>query len=163
MGLADQTVMREQAVEVPFAGDEMAGLEALAARLAQEAREALAAQTQSRSVRSCLTKQRRPAVMTASRVARRDFAGRLRSAGAVHAMSNLDGEYCSVVTTDLVSSAVPGLHPDARNDLDHAPPCEAPSYCVRWMNFNRHLYQNYATPQPTTRNGRNLRPSSYGS
>ena len=33
MGLADQTVMREQAVEVPFAADEMAGLEALAARL----------------------------------------------------------------------------------------------------------------------------------
>src|SRR5438067_3979090 len=44
MGLADQTVMREQAVEVPFAADEMAGLEALAARLANEAREALAAQ-----------------------------------------------------------------------------------------------------------------------
>jgi 5-oxoprolinase (ATP-hydrolysing) len=44
MGLAVQTVMREQAVEVPFVADEMAGLEALAARLAQEAREALAAQ-----------------------------------------------------------------------------------------------------------------------
>ncbi|HXP03549.1 MAG TPA: hydantoinase B/oxoprolinase family protein [Stellaceae bacterium] len=44
MGLADQTVMREQAVEVPFVADEMAGLEALAARLAQETREALAAQ-----------------------------------------------------------------------------------------------------------------------
>src|SRR5580704_14072683 len=44
MGLADQTVMREQAVEMPFVADEMAGLEELAARLAQEAREALAAQ-----------------------------------------------------------------------------------------------------------------------
>jgi 5-oxoprolinase (ATP-hydrolysing) len=44
MGLADQTVMREQAVEAPFAEDEMPGLEALAARLAQEARAALAAQ-----------------------------------------------------------------------------------------------------------------------
>ncbi|MFI5003223.1 MAG: hydantoinase/oxoprolinase family protein, partial [Reyranellales bacterium] len=44
MGLADQTVMREQAVEVPFVADEMAGLEALADRLAQETREALAAQ-----------------------------------------------------------------------------------------------------------------------
>ena len=33
MGLADQTVMREQAVEVPFAAAEMEGLEALAARL----------------------------------------------------------------------------------------------------------------------------------
>jgi 5-oxoprolinase (ATP-hydrolysing) len=44
MGLADQTVMREQAVEVPFAADEMPGLETLAARLAKEAREALAAQ-----------------------------------------------------------------------------------------------------------------------
>ena len=44
MGLADQTFMREQAVEAPFAADEMAGLEALAARLAQEARAALAAQ-----------------------------------------------------------------------------------------------------------------------
>ena len=32
MGLADQTVMREQAVEVPFAAAEMAGLEALAGR-----------------------------------------------------------------------------------------------------------------------------------
>jgi 5-oxoprolinase (ATP-hydrolysing) len=44
MGLADQTVMREQAAEVPFVAGEMAGLEALADRLAQEAREALAAQ-----------------------------------------------------------------------------------------------------------------------
>jgi 5-oxoprolinase (ATP-hydrolysing) len=44
LGLADQTVMREQAVEAPFTADEMAGLEALAARLAQEARAALAAQ-----------------------------------------------------------------------------------------------------------------------
>jgi len=44
MGLADQTVMREQSVEVPFATDQVAGLETLAARLAQEAREALAAQ-----------------------------------------------------------------------------------------------------------------------
>jgi 5-oxoprolinase (ATP-hydrolysing) len=44
MGLADQTVMREQAVEVPFTADETAGLEALAARLAQEASAALAAQ-----------------------------------------------------------------------------------------------------------------------
>src|SRR5208283_195030 len=44
MGLADQTVMREQAVEAPFTADEVPGLEALAVRLAQEAREALAAQ-----------------------------------------------------------------------------------------------------------------------
>ena len=44
MGLADQTFMREQAVEVPFVAAEMAGLEALAARLAREARAALAAQ-----------------------------------------------------------------------------------------------------------------------
>jgi 5-oxoprolinase (ATP-hydrolysing) len=44
MGLADQTFMRQQAVEVPFAADQMAMLGALAARLAQEAREALAAQ-----------------------------------------------------------------------------------------------------------------------
>jgi 5-oxoprolinase (ATP-hydrolysing) len=44
MGLADQTVMREQAVEVPFAADEMAALEAIVTRLAQEARAALAAQ-----------------------------------------------------------------------------------------------------------------------
>jgi 5-oxoprolinase (ATP-hydrolysing) len=44
MGLADQTVMREQAVEVPFAADQMTGLEALAARLAHEARDALAMQ-----------------------------------------------------------------------------------------------------------------------
>ena len=36
--------------------------------------------------------------------ARPDFQGRLRSADEVHAMSlaNLDGEYCSVVTTDAV-------------------------------------------------------------
>ena len=44
MGLADQSVMREQAVEAPFAVAEMAGLEALSTRLAQQAREALAAQ-----------------------------------------------------------------------------------------------------------------------
>src|SRR5205085_10179154 len=44
MGLADQTVMREQAVEVPFAAGEIAGLEALAARLAQEASAALVEQ-----------------------------------------------------------------------------------------------------------------------
>src|SRR6202021_1848841 len=44
MGLADQAVMREQAVEAPFAADEMPGLEALAARLAREASAALAAQ-----------------------------------------------------------------------------------------------------------------------
>jgi 5-oxoprolinase (ATP-hydrolysing) len=44
MGLADQTFMRQQAVEVPFAADRMAALEALAARLGQEASEALAAQ-----------------------------------------------------------------------------------------------------------------------
>jgi 5-oxoprolinase (ATP-hydrolysing) len=44
MGLADQTVMREQAVEAPFAEDKMPALEALAARLAQEARAALTAQ-----------------------------------------------------------------------------------------------------------------------
>ena len=44
MGLADQTVMREQAVEVPFAADQIASLQALADRLAQETREALAAQ-----------------------------------------------------------------------------------------------------------------------
>src|SRR3954454_25178613 len=37
MGLADQAFMREQAVEVSFAVDEMPGLEALAARLAREA------------------------------------------------------------------------------------------------------------------------------
>src|SRR6202047_3386821 len=42
MGLADQTFMREQAVEVPFAADQMAGLEALAVRLAQEASATLA-------------------------------------------------------------------------------------------------------------------------
>jgi 5-oxoprolinase (ATP-hydrolysing) len=44
MGLADQTVMREQAVEVPFAAVEMAGLDAVASRLEREAREALVAQ-----------------------------------------------------------------------------------------------------------------------
>ena len=44
MGLADQTVMREQAVEVPFVDDEMPDLAALAARLAREASAALAAQ-----------------------------------------------------------------------------------------------------------------------
>ena len=44
MGLADQTFMRQQAVEVPFAADGMAALEALALRLAEEARETLAAQ-----------------------------------------------------------------------------------------------------------------------
>jgi 5-oxoprolinase (ATP-hydrolysing) len=44
MGLADQTVMREQAVEAPFVADQMPGLEALAGRLTQEARETLAAQ-----------------------------------------------------------------------------------------------------------------------
>ena len=38
MGLADQAVMREQAVEVPLAADAMADLEALADRLAVEAR-----------------------------------------------------------------------------------------------------------------------------
>ena len=44
MGLADQTAMREQAVEVPLAADEMAGLDVIAARLEAEARAALAAQ-----------------------------------------------------------------------------------------------------------------------
>jgi 5-oxoprolinase (ATP-hydrolysing) len=44
MGLADQTVMREQAVEVPFTADEMAELAAIANRLTREARETLAAQ-----------------------------------------------------------------------------------------------------------------------
>jgi 5-oxoprolinase (ATP-hydrolysing) len=44
MGLADQTVMREQAVEVPFAAGEMAGLQRTADRLTREAREALVAQ-----------------------------------------------------------------------------------------------------------------------
>ncbi len=36
--------------------------------------------------------------------ARRDYHGRLRSAEEVHAMSlaNLDGEYCSIVTTEAV-------------------------------------------------------------
>jgi 5-oxoprolinase (ATP-hydrolysing) len=44
MGLADQAVMREQAVEVPFAADAMAELEALADRLAVDAGAALANQ-----------------------------------------------------------------------------------------------------------------------
>src|SRR4051812_3673664 len=44
MGLADQTVMREQAVEAPFAAGEMTALEAIASRLTREACEALAAQ-----------------------------------------------------------------------------------------------------------------------
>jgi 5-oxoprolinase (ATP-hydrolysing) len=44
MGLADQTVIRERAVEVPFVASEMAGLEALAGRLGREASAALAAQ-----------------------------------------------------------------------------------------------------------------------
>jgi 5-oxoprolinase (ATP-hydrolysing) len=44
MGLADQTVMREQAVEALFAAGEMTALEAIASRLTREAREALAAQ-----------------------------------------------------------------------------------------------------------------------
>jgi 5-oxoprolinase (ATP-hydrolysing) len=44
MGLADQSVLREQAVERAFAPDAMAALEALAARLGEEAREALARQ-----------------------------------------------------------------------------------------------------------------------
>lgn len=44
--------------------------------------------------------------------ARRDYVGDLRSADEVHAMSlaNLDGEYCRVVTTALVLSAVPVSH-----------------------------------------------------
>lgn len=44
--------------------------------------------------------------------ARCDYAGHLRSADEVHAMSlaNLDGEYCRVVTTGLVLSSVPGSH-----------------------------------------------------
>ena len=42
MGLADQTVMREQAVEAPFAAGEMTALEAIASRLTREAREAAA-------------------------------------------------------------------------------------------------------------------------
>jgi 5-oxoprolinase (ATP-hydrolysing) len=41
MGLADQTVMREQAVEVPFTAREMMGLEAIAGRLTRDARAAL--------------------------------------------------------------------------------------------------------------------------
>ncbi len=44
MGLADQTAMREQAVEIPFEPQAMAELEDLADRLAQEAEAALAAQ-----------------------------------------------------------------------------------------------------------------------
>ena len=44
MGLADQTAMREQAVEIPLGAEAMADLEALADRLAAEAIEALAAQ-----------------------------------------------------------------------------------------------------------------------
>ena len=44
MGLADQTVMREQAVEIPLASDAMADLEALADQLAQQATTALVAQ-----------------------------------------------------------------------------------------------------------------------
>jgi 5-oxoprolinase (ATP-hydrolysing) len=44
MGLADQTAMRERAVEIPFAVHEMAALEAIAGRLTREARDALAAQ-----------------------------------------------------------------------------------------------------------------------
>jgi 5-oxoprolinase (ATP-hydrolysing) len=44
MGLADQTVLREQAAEVPFLASEMAGLQALADRMTQDARAALVAQ-----------------------------------------------------------------------------------------------------------------------
>ncbi|CAH2599473.1 putative 5-oxoprolinase [Rhodovastum atsumiense] len=44
MGLADQTAMREQAVECPLSAEAMPGLEALAARLAGEAAQALRAQ-----------------------------------------------------------------------------------------------------------------------
>ncbi len=44
MGLADQTVMREQAVEIPLASDAMVDLEALADQLAQQATTALVAQ-----------------------------------------------------------------------------------------------------------------------
>ena len=44
MGLADQTVMREQAVEIPLGAATMAEVEALAARLAGEAAAALAEQ-----------------------------------------------------------------------------------------------------------------------
>ena len=44
MGLADQTVMREQAVEIPFETHAMAELRELAERLAGEATEALAGQ-----------------------------------------------------------------------------------------------------------------------
>jgi 5-oxoprolinase (ATP-hydrolysing) len=44
MGLADQTVMREQAVEIPFETHAMPELEAVADRLADEASAALAAQ-----------------------------------------------------------------------------------------------------------------------
>ncbi|MBV8455758.1 MAG: hydantoinase B/oxoprolinase family protein, partial [Acetobacteraceae bacterium] len=44
MGLADQTVMRQQAVEIPFHPESMPDLSALADRLAQEAEAELAAQ-----------------------------------------------------------------------------------------------------------------------
>src|SRR5262249_1554216 len=44
MGLADQTVMREQAVEIPLESDAMPALRGLAARLAQDATAALVAQ-----------------------------------------------------------------------------------------------------------------------
>jgi 5-oxoprolinase (ATP-hydrolysing) len=44
MGLADQTAMREQAVEIPLAAEAMDGLGELADRLAQEAEAALVAQ-----------------------------------------------------------------------------------------------------------------------
>ncbi len=44
MGLADQSVMREQAVEIPLSADVLPALEALAATLAGQASESLAAQ-----------------------------------------------------------------------------------------------------------------------
>ena len=44
MGLADQTALREQAVELPLVADEMAGFSAVAGRLAAEATAALVAQ-----------------------------------------------------------------------------------------------------------------------
>ncbi|HSU04966.1 MAG TPA: hydantoinase/oxoprolinase family protein, partial [Acetobacteraceae bacterium] len=44
MGLADQTVMREQAVEIPLSPDALPALQALASTLAQRATEALVAQ-----------------------------------------------------------------------------------------------------------------------
>ncbi|HEY6431729.1 MAG TPA: hydantoinase B/oxoprolinase family protein, partial [Acetobacteraceae bacterium] len=44
MGLADQTVMREQAVEIPLSADVLPALETLAATLAHQASESLAAQ-----------------------------------------------------------------------------------------------------------------------